>query len=323
MNLRMRKYGWLCGLLLLSGCGGGGGTAATNTATATPAVQRVENLDIPYTPPAGGDPTMAKLDIYSIPDGRPKRLMVFIHGGSWVGGDKSNLKTSADSMIQWFLARDYVVVAPNFRLASAPGQVLSVSYREQATDIAYALAWLRQNGAQYGVTKQAMLLVGFSSGAHLVPLIASDQRYLQAAGLTLSDIMATISFDIHMYDIPYGLQLMAGSTIAANIPLIQHLFGNTAAQQQLASPSFYAPNAPVPPTLLISAEPSLPVGSHGYITSQASQAYLQQLLGLGRQASWSHFDNETHQSLVTNFGTAGDLPTAAVDQFLRSLPPVP
>ncbi len=311
------KSGLLLGLWLLAGCGGGGSAATT------PSIQRVEKLDVAYTPPVGGDPLMSKLDVYYIPDGRPKRLMVFIHGGSWVSGDKSNLKSSADTLIQWFLARDYVVVAPNFRLASAPGQVQTVTYKEQATDIAFALAWLRQNGAQYGVTKQAMLLIGFSSGAHLVPLIASDQSYLQAAGLTLSDIMATISFDIHMYDVAFGLQLMAGSTIAANIPLIQFLFGNTAAQQQLASPSFYAPNAPVPPTLLISAEPSLPVGSHGYITSQASQSYVQQLKGLGRQASWSHFDNETHQSLVTNFGTAGDLPTTAVDQFLLSLPAAP
>jgi len=305
-------------LLILINCGGTSNTAHTSI---TP--PRNEQLDIAYTPPPGGDPLMSKLDVYYIPDGKPKRLMVFIHGGSWVSGDKSNLKTSADGLIQWFLTQGYVVAAPNFRLASAPGQVQTVTYKEQATDIAAALAWLRQNAAQYGVTKQAMLLVGFSSGAHLVPLIASDSSYLQAAGLTLSDIMATISFDIHMYDIAYGLQLMAGSTISANIPLIQFLFGTTAAQQQLASPSFYAPNAAVPPTLLISAEPSLPIGTHGYITSQASQAYMQQLKGLGRQVSWSHFDNETHQSLVTNFGSTGDLPTATVNQFLHALPVVP
>ena len=302
-------------LALLSACAGSGGLTASTG--------RIEKLDIAYTPPVGGDPQMAKLDVYYIPDGRPKRLMVFIHGGTWVSGDKSELKASADTMIQWFLARDYVVVAPNFRLATQPGQIQTVTYKEQASDIAAALAWLRQNGGQYGVTKQAMLLVGFSSGAHLVALLASDQAYLQAAGLTLSDMMAAISLDIHMYDIPFGLQLMAGSSIAANIPIMQFLFGNTVAQQQLASPSFYASNAPVPPALLISAEPSLPVGTHGYITSQASQAYFQQLQSLGRQASWSHFDNETHQSLVTNFGTTGDLPTAAVDQFLNALSAVP
>jgi len=319
MKSLMVKASVIVGVLcLLAGCGGGGASGAANSA-----IQRVEKLDVAYTPPAGGDPLMSKLDVYSIPDGKPKRLMVFIHGGSWAHGDKSELKINADTLIQWFLARDYVVVAPNFRLANTPGQTQLVTYREQATDIAYALAWLRNNGAQYGVTKQAMLLMGFSSGAHLVALMAADPSYLQAAGLAQSDIMAAMSFDIHMYDVPLGIQLMGGSVIAANIPLMQFFFGTTTAQQQAASPSFYAPNSAVPPTLLISAEPSLPVGTHGYITSQASQTYLQLLLGAGHQASWSHFDNETHQSLVTNFGTTGHLPTAAVNQFLISLPAVP
>jgi len=298
-------------LLLCAGCNSAAG-----------AVQRMEQLDVPYTPPANGDPQMATLDVHYIPDGKPKRLMVFIHGGSWITGDKSNLKATADTLIQWFLARDYVVAVPNFRLASRPGQPQVVTYQEQATDIAYALAWLSANGSQYGVTEKAMLLLGFSSGAHLVPLIATDQSYLQSAGLGLNDIMATISLDIHMYDVPYGLQLMAGSDIAANIPLIQFLLGDTVTKQLAASPAFYAPNVAVPPALLISAEPTLPVGSHGYITYLASQRYAQLLLGLGRQAVWQHFENETHQSLVSDFGVAGDLPTAAVDQFLASLPPI-
>jgi len=312
---------FIAGLLLLAGCGSGSSSSANSASSQS--VQRMESIDVAYIPPSNGDPLMSKLDVYYIPDGRPKRLMVFIHGGTWTGGDKSALKASADPLIQWFLSRDYVVAAPNFRLASMPRQTQLVTYKEQVTDIAYALAWLRNNGAQYGVTKQSMLLMGFSSGAHLVALTAADPSYLQSSGLTQSDIMAAISLDIHMYDVPLGLQLMSGSVIAANIPLMQFLFGTTTAQQQLASPAFYALNSAVPPTLLLSAEPSQTIGSHGYITSQASQSYLQLLQSLGRQVTWQHFNNKTHAGLVTGFGFAGDGPTTAVEQFLLSLPPAP
>jgi len=304
-------------LFLFSGCGGGGFVATHESGP------RIEKLDVAYTPPANGDPQVAKMDIYSIPNGNPKRFMVFIHGGSWVTGDKSNLSTTADTLIQWFVERDFVVVAPNFRLATAPGNTQVVTYREQATDIAQALAWLSNNGSQYGVTQKEILLLGFSSGAHLVALVSTDPSYLQSAGIDLSHIRASISLDIHVYDVTHGLQLMKGSTVEANIPLIKFLFGNTAAEQLSGSPAFYAPDAPVPPSLLISAEPSLPVGSHGYITSMASKRYAQLLLDSGHQATWEHFDNKTHLSLVSRFGTAGDGPTAAVEQFLISLPPAP
>jgi len=304
-------------LFLVVGCGGAADLGVTNQS-----VQWIEEIDVAYTPPANGDPQLSKLDVYYVPDGKPKGLMVFVHGGSWVTGDKSNLKTT-DALIQWFLERDYVVAVPNFRLATPPGQPQVVTYREQATDIAHALDWLNKNGANYGVTQKEILLLGYSSGAHLVPLIATDTSYLQSVGLDLSYISGAISLDVHMYDVPFGIQLMGGSVVADNIRLIEFLFGSTSTSQRLASPAFYAPNAAVPPSLIISAEPSLPVGSHGYLTSQTSQRYAHLLVNLGRQATWEHFDHESHSSLVSDFGTVGDAPTAAVAQFLASLPPAP
>lgn len=281
-------------------------------------VERIEEFDIAYTPPADGDPQMAKLDVYYVPDGKSKRLMVFIHGGGWIRGNKSNIRTT-DSLVQWFLDRDFVVAVPNFRLASRPGEPQEVTYREQLTDIAHALAWLDENSSNYGVTDDEVILMGFSSGAHLVPLLATDQRYLQSVGLDLGHIKGTISLDVHVYDVPYALQLMEGSVVERNIPFIKFLFGSTEVEQLAGSPSFYAPNAPVPPSLIISAEPSTTIGSHGYITSQASERYVQLLLELGRQATWKNYDNETHLSLVSDFGTIGDGPTDAVADFIDSL----
>jgi len=280
-----------------------------------PTVEMVAEFDVAYAPPDGGDADMSLLDLYYIPDGEPKQLMVFVHGGSWVGGDKENLEL-APELVPWFLERDFVVAAVNFRLASSPDGPREVTYADQATDIAFALAWLDDHGASYGVAEAGVLLLGYSSGAHLVALLGADEQYLQLAGLPPGHLDATISFDVHAYDVPYALELMSGSQLEANIPLIEYLFGDTEEEQRVGSPSSYVEDAAVPDCLLISAEPSADEGGHGYIASQATIRYGELLVASGHTATWQHFDDESHSSLVLDFGTTGDGPTEAVAAFV-------
>lgn len=291
-------------------------TIDTAPADSTPPAQPVTEREIAYTVPDGGDASMATLDIHYLPDGQPKRLLVFVHGGSWVGGDKSNLELAGD-FVPWFLDRDWVVAAPNFRLASPVGQELELSYAEQVTDIAHALAWLGEHAADYGVTEPGAVLLGYSSGAHLVALLAADQRYLQAVGLDTSALAGLVSFDVHAYDVPYALELMQGSQIEKNIPLIEHLFGSSEEAQRLGSPSSYAAKADMPRSLVVSAGSSKVEGSHGYITSLTGSAYVDLLQTAGHEATWQHFDDESHESLVMDFGADGDEPTALVEAFLE------
>ena len=283
-------------------------------------VDPVTELDVPYPPPEGGDPAMSLLDITYVPDGEPRRWLVFVHGGSWVGGDKGNLELAPD-LVSWFLDRGYAVAAPNFRLASVPEQGHEVTYAEQCADLAAALAWLEQHREEYGVTDREVLLLGFSSGAHLVALLAADERYLLDAGLSHEILAGSISFDVHAYDVPYALELMQGSVHEDNIPLIEHLFGDTEEDQRVGSPATYAPTADVPPSLLVSAEPSTTlVGSHGQIAWEATQRYGQLLTDAGHDATWVHFEDESHSGLVMDFGTEGDGPTGAVAAFLDGRP---
>jgi hypothetical protein len=162
-----------------------------------------------------------------------------------------------------------------------------------------------------------MLLMGYSSGAHLVALLAADETYLELAGLSHASLAGAMSFDVHAYDVPYALELMQGSELAANIPLIEHLFGETEEEQRVGSPSTYAPEADVPPSLLVSAEPSAEEGSHGFISSSATRRYGDLLVDSGHDATFVHYDDETHSSLVLDFGTQGDGPTEEVAAFLE------
>ncbi|MFO8074090.1 MAG: alpha/beta hydrolase [Polyangia bacterium] len=294
------------------------GSSDTGSDSGEPIIE--EDLDIPYDPPPGGDPDKSLLDLHYVPDGDPLRLMVFVHGGSWIGGDKSKLEL-AEELVPWFVDRGFAVAAPNFRLASEPPGPQEVTWADQATDLAFALAWLIEHGADYNIEAEPALLMGYSSGAHLVALLAADEHYLELAGLAHESLLGSISFDVHAYDVPYALELMQDSELEQNIELIEFLFGETVEAQLAASPSSYAPGAPdVPPALLISADPFSLEGSKGYIVFHATQSYWQLLQSAGHSADWQHYENETHASLVIDFGSEGDAPTEKVAGFLEDLP---
>jgi acetyl esterase/lipase len=284
-----------------------------------PAAAQMERLDLAYPAPEGGDASVCTLDVHWRNDRRPKRPVLLVHGGSWVGGDKANFSEQAPDLVTWFLDRGYVVVAPNFRLATGLGEGDAVQPLDQVEDLAQALGWLERNGDTYGVTDSRPVLLGFSSGAHLVALLGADESSMEDVGLPSDHIVATVSLDVHAYDVPYALELMEGSDVAQNIPFIEHLFGETAQLQLAASPIHHV-DGYVADALLIGAEPDISEeGTKGWVVHRAAQNYVDALTAgkhLGRSA---HFEGKSHSGLVMGFGEVWDGPTRTVGTFLDDL----
>jgi acetyl esterase/lipase len=277
-------------------------------------------LDLAYDPPAGVGGALATLDVVRCPGAEPRPLALLVHGGSWVGGDKSNFREAAPAFVPWWLQRGYVVAAVNFRLATPRGQELAVGPMDQARDIAHALAWLDEHADTYGIARAGTVAVGYSSGAHLVALLGADGRYLSEVGLPEEHLAATISLDVHVYDVPFALDLMVDSVVENNIPLIEHLFGTTEAAQLEASPIAYVEGY-VAPAMLVSVAPSPTTpGSHGYIVSQTAARYADALAAAGHTVQTRHDSDESHASLAAGFGADGDPITEAVGTFLDALP---
>ncbi len=292
-----------------------GGTD-TDTDTDTDAVHL---LDLAYLPPPGVDADLATLDLVRRPGDEQQPLVVLVHGGSWVSGDKANFRDAAPDFVPWWLDRGYAVAAVNFRLATPRGSDLEVGPMDQVRDIAHALAWLDEHAETYGFDPERTVAVGYSSGAHLVALLGADGRYLTEAGLSEDHLAATVSLDVHAYDVPFALSLMPGSVVEENIPLIEHLFGTTEEAQLEASPISYV-GGHVSPALLVSVEPSPgEPGTHGYIVSQVSERYAAALVDAGHTAETFHDSDETHDSLAVGFGADGDRVTGAIGAFLDGL----
>lgn len=117
---------------------------------------------------AYGADAAQKMDVY-LPAGRTTlstKVLVFIHGGSWSGGDKSDF----DEAITAILPRltNYALININYRLANSGAN----KFPTQMTDIQSALDFVKSKSPEYLVDANTVGLIGASAGAHLALLQA-------------------------------------------------------------------------------------------------------------------------------------------------------
>jgi acetyl esterase/lipase len=86
-----------------------------------------------------------------------------------------------------------------------------VRHPEHVQDVARAFAWTHKNIPQYGGRADQIFVCGHSAGGHLVALLATDERYLQAEGWSLKEIRGAIPIS-GVYFIP-GIQINAGGSL--------------------------------------------------------------------------------------------------------------
>jgi acetyl esterase/lipase len=132
----------------------GGGT----TPTPTPVAEKI-TMDVAYGP----DP-MQKMDIY-LPANRSTtstKVLIYVHGGAWVGGDKSDLNGAGIDSIRKRLP-DYAVFNVNYRLAAFPS---TNPFPAQELDVKAAVEFIYNNRAA-NLTSDKFVMMGHSAGAHL------------------------------------------------------------------------------------------------------------------------------------------------------------
>lgn len=128
-------------------------------------IQRFDNISY------GEDLVWNLLDVY-----RPKKkngklpVIVNIHGGGWVYGDKEIYQFYGMSLAQ----RGFAVVNFSYRLAP------EAKFPAQLEDINNVITWMYQNGDKYGLDMEHVFMVGDSAGGHLCGIysaICTNERY--------------------------------------------------------------------------------------------------------------------------------------------------
>lgn len=109
-------------------------------------------------------------------------VVVFVYGGNWRTGRREDYRFVGQSLASAGL----LVLMPDYRKAPA------VAFPAFVEDVARAVAWARQHAREYGGDPARIYLIGHSAGAHIVAMLGTDARYLQAVGMRPRDLSGVV-----------------------------------------------------------------------------------------------------------------------------------
>lgn len=243
--------------------------------------------DIAYYEGADADPVKHKLDLYLPRDAKDFPVFFFVHGGAWMHGDKNFLGIYS-TLGQRLAAKGIGVVVTNYRLTP------KVKHPDHIKDVARAFAWTHQNIAKHGGKPDQLFVCGHSAGGHLTALLATNEEYLKAEGLSLKAIKGAIPMS--------GIYQVSGGFFAG-------VFGKDAAQLKSASPQAHVA-AGGPPFLIVYADKDMPA------CDRNSQAFCQALKERKGSAEVCEVKNRNHMSIIMNFSREQDPALDAVLAFI-------
>ena len=172
-----------------------------------------------------GDNQQQSFDLYSPKTSSPKIPIVYVYGSAW---KTSFNKSDFTFVAQALTSLGHPVIVPEHR------RFPEVKFPVFVEDVADAISYVDRNNIGLKKPFTEFILMGHSSGAHTVSLLATDQRYFNARR-----VKAQLKGLIAMSG-PYDLPM--------NDPEVAPIFDTTTAQR--AKPILNVrPN--MPPTLLL------------------------------------------------------------------------
>jgi acetyl esterase/lipase len=140
-----------------------------------PEENRRQWLDIAYGAVSGRQ----KLNIY-VPLGKgPFPVIVWVHGGGWYTGDRSDRWFACGLT---FLKYGFAVVSVGYRLAD------EAVFPQPVEDVVQGIGYIEKHGTQYGLDTGRIGVIGGSAGANIAAHAALRHRGIKAAQLNCSPL---------------------------------------------------------------------------------------------------------------------------------------
>ena len=102
-----------------------------------------------------------KLDLYVPDEGENLPLIIWVHGGAWLGGSKERYAPME------YLKSGYAGASINYRLSQ------HAIFPAQIEDVKAGVRWLRANAETYGLDPNRFAAWGASAGGHLVAMLGT------------------------------------------------------------------------------------------------------------------------------------------------------
>ena len=236
-------------------------------------------------------PDAAQLaDVYTpaSPQPTPAPILVLVHGGSWLYGDKAEPVVIQHKLERW-LPLGFVIVSVNTRM-------LPLARPEaQAEDLGLAVAWIQRQAAAWQADSGRILVMGHSSGGHLLALLAADDAMRQRTGA--HPWLASIILDGAAFDLP---EIMAEE----HASFYEDAFGTNPALWLAASPAEHLSGVN-PPTLLVCS-------TLRRFSCQRTRQYAERLISKGGEAQVLPIARD-HGQLNSDVGADNEETRAIID----------
>jgi acetyl esterase/lipase len=173
-------------------------------------------------------------------------LLVFVHGGAWTTGSKTQYPT-------FLMQRGYAVASLDFRSSN------EAPFPADVFDIKAGIRYLRAKAQTYGYRTDRIAIVGASSGGHLAELVGvtNDVAALEGTEGDYRNESSGIQAIVSYFGASDLTTILAQSTpvgLAVREPALKRLLGAAPDQvpelARLASPIFHV-DAKAPPIMLL------------------------------------------------------------------------
>jgi arylformamidase len=262
-------------------------------------VQGIER-DLPYGP----DPSQ-RLDL-SLPSNTGFPTVLFVHGGSLETGDKAD--EDYRNVCTCFPDAGIACANVNYRLAPAH------AWPAQAEDVAAAVAWVRANIESRGGDPHALFLFGHSSGAMLVAVVGSDERFLAGQELETTSLRGVIPMGSIMWDDELEQALSKHSRAE-----VDEAFKRDPDNAKFGSLNVYLEHWPIrhvraglPPFLFLIAEGE----QEQPPVLRTDRTFVEKARALGNEAAYQVLPGRTHYTAIRKLCDPGDPAFALVRDFV-------
>lgn len=180
-------------------------------------------------------------------EGKPPQppIIVIIHGGAWVSGDKNDFTTMGRNLCE---LGHFAVAIVNYRLSSKDKP--EIKHPIHVQDVASLIYWISQHGKEYGFQESKIYLVGHSAGAFISGQLLCIPEFLDYHDPKLSSNIKGVIGIEGIYDVYSLVQVWP-----KYISFVGLAFGNDELVYKKSSPTnnniaFYK----IPPYLIIHSE---------------------------------------------------------------------
>lgn len=243
---------------------------------------------------AYGEHPRQRLDVFRGGVRGPLPVVIFVHGGAFVDGDKNRTAEVYANVLYYFARHDVVGINMEYRLAPEH------RYPAGSQDVALAVQWARRHVGEHGGDPARIFLIGHSAGAAHAGSYAYDRRLQPDSGPGIA-----------------GLVVLSGRVRAEmradnpNARKVEAYYGADAALQENASAVTHVAADSVPTMIGIGEYENPLLDMHC-----AELAY--RLAAAQRRAPrFVWLAGHNHTSVIAHFNTAEDRLGREILEFIR------